>query len=406
MSARRMAKRRLRVPESLVTLTVDGADVEARAGEPVAVALWAAQRLVLGRSVKYHRARGAACFSGRCDGCLMRVDGAPSVRTCRTKAAHGMVVETQNVLGSATLDLLSATDLVFAGGLNHHEMFTWSKPVNRVMQEVARHVAGVGTLPDEVLAASAVERVRCDVCVIGGGVAGLACAAAIEAGGASVLVLDEESAKPAPYVRASTSAVGVFDETSGARLVLATHARGAVAITPELIVIAQGRAEASEAFEGNDLPGVISLAAAERLFAADVLPGERPVIASAAAGARVEALRERFERAGVKATMIAREAIVRARGRSVVRLLETTAGKLPCDVLVVEGRASACYELAAQAGVEVVFDGEVFDLVASKQDGTTRHPRVLVAGAAAGVLEEAAAHGTRVGQKALEVLRG
>src|SRR6478736_1302527 len=133
-----MPARRLSSSDALVTLTVDGADVPARAGEPIAVALWAARRLVLGRSVKYHRARGAACFSGRCDGCLMRVDGAPSVRTCRTPAAHGTVVETQNVLGSANLDLLSAADVVFAGGLNHHEMFTWSKPVNRVMQEVAR----------------------------------------------------------------------------------------------------------------------------------------------------------------------------------------------------------------------------------------------------------------------------
>jgi sarcosine oxidase subunit alpha len=398
-----MPARRLTPIDAPVTLTVDGADVIARAGEPIAVALWADKRLVLGRSVKYHRPRGAACFTGRCDGCLMRVDGAPSVRTCRTKAAHGVVVETQNVLGSASIDLLSAADVVFAGGLNHHEMFTWSKPVNRVMQEVARHVAGVGKLPDEIAKPVPVERVSCDVCVIGAGQAGLACARVVHASGARVLVLEEEELVAPSYVRVRTSAVGVFDETDGTRLVLATSDRGAIAITPKVIVIAQGRAESVEAFEGNDLPGVISLAAAERLFACGVLPGEKPVIASESA--RGEALAHRFEAAGVVPTRVAPSELRRARGRSSIRLVETDRSKLAADVLVVEGRASACYELAAQAGVEVAFDGEVFGLVASDVDGTTRHPRVLVTGSAAGV-SDAAAHGERVGAKAIGVARG
>ncbi len=399
-----MPPRRLRPIDSPVTLTVDGAEVAARAGEPIAIALYAARRIVLGRSVKYHRARGAACFSGRCDGCLMRVDGAPSVRTCRKKAAHGTVVETQNVLGTAGLDLLSAADVLFAGGLNHHEMFTWSKPVNRVMQEVARHVAGLGRLPDEARVAADVERAACDVCVIGAGESGTACAEALVRGGADVVVLEEEDTSRAPPVRTATSAVGVFDETDGARIVLAVGERGATVITPRLVVIATGRAESAEAFEGNDLPGVLSLDAAERLFASGVLPGERPVIAGE--GDRAHALAARFASAGARPVRILRDDVVRARGRSSVRLVETAGGeKLACDVLVVEGRASARYELAAQAGVEVVFDGEVFDLVASKDDGTTRHPRVLVAGSAARV-DDAAAHGARVGQKALEVLRG
>lgn len=394
--------------DGLVTMRVDGIDVPARAGEPIAVALWASKRLVLGRSVKYHRARGAACFSGRCDGCSMRVDGAPSVLTCRTEAVHGMVIETQNVIGSATLDLLEVTDVVFAGGMNHHELFTWSKPMNRIMQEVARHVAGVGTLPDAVRAPSDVERASVDVCVIGAGLSGLACAEAIAAGGPSVIVLDEETAPrrgTSVEVRTSTSAVGVFDETDGTRVVLATCARGALVITPKRIVIAQGRAESAEAFEGNDLPGVIALDAAERLFAHGVLPGERPVIVGASA--RVAALVDRFDYEGVKATRIDRAELVRARGRSSVRLVDAKTGAIPCDVVIVEGRTGACYELAAQAGVEVFFDGEGFELVASKDDGTTRHAHVLVAGSAAGVHGEEAvsAHGARVGARALEGLR-
>jgi sarcosine oxidase subunit alpha len=387
-----MPARRLGSGGRLVTMTVDGSEVRAIEGEPIAIALWAENRRVLGRSVKYHRARGAACFSGRCDGCLMRVNGAPSVRTCRAKAAHGTVIETQNVIGSATLDLLEATDLVFAGGMNHHEMFTWSRPVNRIMQEVARRVAGVGTLPDEVLAAPDVKRLACDVCVIGAGVAGRACVGAI-ADRARVIVLDEER---------GTSAIGVFDETDGTRIVLADTSDGALVVTPRVIVIAQGRAESTEAFEGNDLPGVISVDAARRLLASGVLPGERPVVV----GADVDTLLADLTNAGAKPTRIDRADLVRARGRSTVRLVDTKSGAIACDVLIVRGRASACYELAAQAGVEVVFDGEVFDLVASKENGATRHPHVLVAGSAAGVHgeAEATAHGARVAARALEVL--
>src|SRR5688572_14123651 len=114
-----------------ITLRVDGREVPARSGESVALALAAAGTLLLGRSVKYHRPRGAVCYSGRCDGCLMRVDGVPSRMTCRVAAADGMKVETQNVVGSAGVDLLAATDWFFQGGMNHHEMFTWSKPANR-----------------------------------------------------------------------------------------------------------------------------------------------------------------------------------------------------------------------------------------------------------------------------------
>src|SRR5262249_21334650 len=149
----------------------------------------------------------------------------------------------------------------------------------------------------------AVERVSCDVCVIGAGESGLACARVVAASGATVIVLEEEEIAAPSWVRVRTSAVGVFDETNGTRLVLGVGDRGAIAIAPKVLVIAQGRAESAEAFEGNDLPGVISLAAAERLFASGVLPGEKPVIASESA--RGEALAHRFEAAGVVATRIA-----------------------------------------------------------------------------------------------------
>ena len=401
-----MPPRRLRPIDSRVSLIVDGAELEAQRGEPIAISLWAAGRLVLGRSVKYHRPRGAACLSGGCDGCVMRVGGAPSVRTCRTPARHGTTVDTQNVMGTAELDLLAATDFVFPEGMNHHEMFTWSRPINRAMQEIARHVAGVGTLPDEPRAPAPVERLAVDVCVVGAGPAGRACAEALVRAGVSVVAVDEEDAAGTASfpLRARTSAIGVFDETNGARWVLASGDAGVIVIVPKVLVLATGRAEGSEAFAGNDLPGVIALEAAERLFAAGVLPGERPVIAGASEGA--EALVQRFAEARVSARLVPRESVIRARGRSSIRLVDLReGGATPCDVLVVEGRRSARYELASQAGAEVRFDGEVFDVVTTGEAGETRHPRVFVAGSAARAVGSAA-HGARVAARVQEVLGG
>ena len=66
------------------TVTFDGHAVPARSGESVASALLAAGRLVVSRSAKYHRPRGPFCLSGSCGSCLVRIDGEPNRRACRT----------------------------------------------------------------------------------------------------------------------------------------------------------------------------------------------------------------------------------------------------------------------------------------------------------------------------------
>ncbi len=436
-----MPPRRLEPVRDPVHLDVDGERVEAREGEPLAVSIAASGRLVIGRSVKYHRPRGAACYAGRCDGCLMRVDGAQSVMTCRTPAKDGMRVETQNVVGSARRDLLAATDWFFPNGMNHHEMFTWNEQVNRVMQKVARRVAGIGTLPDAVAAPRAAAEREVDVLVVGGGPAGLTAAAACAARGLDTLLADEDDAlggslrwwpggdrdRAARLVEVATragaelwtraAAVGIYDPWEDAMgageapaaapprrterpVVIVDQPDRLVRVRPRRLVIAMGRHFGASAFGGNEKPGVLDVRGACVLLAHGVLPGERVVLAGE--GPALEALALTLKGAGASVTgPVPESALLRARGRPSVsscelRIDEQTR-RVPCDCVVVAAPSSAVFELAAQAGVPVSFRGQGFELEAEAHHGATAAPDVRVIGGAAGVaaLEAAVAQAER-----------
>ena len=87
-----------RVQESAaarVTVTLDGACVEAEAGEPVAAVLlrtaphYARTHPVAGEP------RAPYCMMGVCFDCMAVVDGVPSTQTCLTPVRDGMTIERQ-----------------------------------------------------------------------------------------------------------------------------------------------------------------------------------------------------------------------------------------------------------------------------------------------------------------------
>ena len=123
-----------------------GASIPAYEGETVAAALLAGKN-IFSRSVKYHRPRGPYCLTGRCSHCLTRIGGVPNQFACRTRCTPNRRVEVQNVLGSPKRDALSAIDFLFPRGLDHHEMFAGVPVVEKAVAGVARHLAGLGTLP-------------------------------------------------------------------------------------------------------------------------------------------------------------------------------------------------------------------------------------------------------------------
>src|SRR6516164_8534373 len=142
--------RRLRVLDvaERIHVNFEGKDVAARPGESVAVALFASGERVLSRSIKYHRPRGFFCLAGHCGACLMRIDGKPNVRACKTPVREGMRVERQNAFPTGAFDVLGAADFFFPKGMDHHTMMTSPRALNAVMQKVVRQLGGLGKLPD------------------------------------------------------------------------------------------------------------------------------------------------------------------------------------------------------------------------------------------------------------------
>jgi sarcosine oxidase subunit alpha len=371
---------RTRTPSDPVTLWLDGEAVAAQRGEPVAVALIADGRVAIARSPKFHRPRGPACLAGACDGCLARVDDRPNVMTCRVPAAEGLRIETQNVVGSRETDLLRAADWFFPDGMNHHELLAGVPGVRRVVQTVARQVAGIGRLPAlDPRVTQPARRRDADALVVGGGAAGMAAALALGRRGRRVEVVDDDLvaggsagilarlgepgwaslldgfegllAKGAVTLRTGTTAAGVYGDD-----VLVASDAGAEpleVVTARTLVLATGCHDGALAFEGNDLPGVMSARAGCRLLTHGVMPGRSVVLVGEGDPGPFGAA---FVRAHGEATRVAGvplRAAGRARVKAVVVATAQGEQELACDALLLEASPSPAYALAVQAGADV-----------------------------------------------------
>jgi sarcosine oxidase subunit alpha len=372
--------RELRDP---VTIAFDGEAIAAERGEPVAVALIAAGRLALARSPKFHRPRGPWCLRAACDGCLARVDDVPNVMTCRVPAAEGLRVETQNVAGSRETDLLRVADWFFPEGMNHHELLAGVPGAGRVMQALARQVAGLGRLPGLPAGPVRARRREVDVLVVGAGPSGMAAALELQARGRRVEVVDDDLApggslaglagdagRPwGPLLRALTAAatqgrMAVRSRTTAAGIygddVLLASGAGVEIVTSRTLVLAPGAHDAAPAFEGNDLPGVVSARAAGRLLGCGVLLGARVVVSVLPGGGPFGAAYA-AARPGVR---LVEGVPVRARGSARVRgvTIATAGGErdFGCDALVIDGPRAPAYEVCAQAGAELAHEGRGF----------------------------------------------
>ena len=181
-------------PERLLSFTYRGKTCQGLAGDTVATALYANGIRVFGRSLKYHRPRGLYSLDGECSNTLMEVDGIPNVRAETTLLASGMTVKPQNITGSPEFDLMGFMDGMswampagFYYRVFHKPARLWPTAIKQI-----RKAAGVGTLSPDFRMKGRFDEIypAADVCVIGGGPAGMAAALAAAGQGLRVILLE------------------------------------------------------------------------------------------------------------------------------------------------------------------------------------------------------------------------
>lgn len=400
--------------------------VRAFAGESIAAAAVASGTRVLSRSLKYHRPRTFFCLEGHCIGCLVRLGGVPNLRACQSPCTPGAEVEGQNAFPSAEVDLLGAVDFLFSRGLDHHTLMTGSSVLNKLANKVVRQLSGLGKLPAH--AATELPEVgerSVDVCVIGGGPAGLAAAMACAQQGRSTVLIDDQL-RPGGSLRADpraghdqaegtwqraitagvevlarSTAIGFFPEDDGGVLAVAgpdrlyrVHARAWIWATGGYVV--------NLPFAENDRPGVIAARAVGRLLVEHgILAGDKicivevPQVASDA-----EALADALSASGAEVTRVPLDMTLGARGRSWVSGVDTHEGRVDCDLVAVAAIPSPASEGPRQQGCKVRLDPDAggFKVIVD-EEGRTTATNVWACGDVTGYMgPNAAAHdGARVG---------
>lgn len=414
------------------TIAVDRVRLPARTGESVAAALLAAGRPLLARGAKYHRPRGPFCLAGSCGSCLVRVEGQPNLRACRTPCRDGLVVEAQNAWPTARHDLFGAVDWVTPRGLDHHHLLTRPAALNRQVVRLSRALAGTGRLPDAVPAPwTPAGEERFEALVVGGGPSGLGAAEALASAGRRLLLVEQEwriggrlrarldLAGDPPFqwveevaaavrraggeVAPGAAAVGLWRDGAGpVAAVLSEYPPRLRLVRAERALLCPGGTAEPPLFEGNDRPGIFAGRGLGAMLAEDgVVPGERAVVLGG--GPEAEALAARLRQAGMVAVATA-AAPLRARGRGRVEALDLAGGtRLACDTVVACAPPAPSCELARQAGAGVAFDAALGAFaVRAGPDGATGIPGLWVAGEAAGPTGagQAAAAGRRAGEAA------
>lgn len=202
MTAYRLASGGLLDRSHALRFSFDGAALSGHAGDTLASALLANDRLLVGRSFKYHRPRGIVTAGPSEPNALVTIGSGvrrdPNTKATVAELYDGLVATSQNRWPSLAHDIGAMNDLMsrfFSAGF-YYKTFMWPAVFwEKVYEPLIRRAAGLGrtSLPPDP---DAYEKswAHCDLLVVGSGPAGLAAALVAARSGLRVLLAEQDFA--------------------------------------------------------------------------------------------------------------------------------------------------------------------------------------------------------------------
>ncbi|MDI1309436.1 MAG: 2Fe-2S iron-sulfur cluster-binding protein [Methylotenera sp.] len=276
-----------------INFTFEGEEFSAFEGDTISSALWAAGQKVLGRSFKYHRARGVLSLANH-DVNVLVTDGIDTnIRADVVEVKNGMVLTAVNTSGGVKKDKNSYIDSIsplLPVGF-YYKAFHTPRRLFPFWENVIRKAAGLGVVNfDYPRILKRKTHSHCDVLVIGAGPTGLTAACTAAEAGLEVTIVDEnlQLGGSLGYNRAGdTSVMSRLDNLiskvislpnikvmSGSyaagyypdHLIPIVSEAGINKVRAKSVIVASGAFEQPPVFRYNDLPGVMLGSAAQRLL--------------------------------------------------------------------------------------------------------------------------------------------
>ena len=278
-----------------VTFEFEGETVEGYEGDNVASALIGDGRWLISRSFKYHRPRGPLSLAGHDANTLIQTPVAAN------RLAEDLVVQDQenlsgqNYWGSLKTDYYALLDRLgrFMPVGFYYRAFFKPKGIWRFWEILIRHAAGLGVANLKVTPNYTDKQyLFCDVAIVGAGPAGLNAALTAAAGGAEVLLIDEQPLIGGALTYHRFALTDDLREQNFQTLSAAVTAHENIRVLTnatcnawfsdhylpvfqghrlykvraKTCVLTTGSSEQPVVFRNNDLPGVVLCSALERLL--------------------------------------------------------------------------------------------------------------------------------------------
>lgn len=297
-------------PAKHLPLTYKGRRYYGLTGDTIATALYANRVRIFSRSFRYRRPRGLYSLDGECGNCLLEADGHPNVQAETALLRGGMTVMPQDTKRCRGQHIPEAPNQAFFSRKFYNMpnlLSFFHNPLRKRLNTGAQAPCfRAADRYDE-------QHIHTDVCVIGGGPAGMTAAMSAAGQGLRVVLMearpwlggyfDYRPARYSPGVGLYTRArelAGQTEATSGIRIFCHTFMTGLyegnhitafrsgsgsdsfheryLSVTAKSIVVATGCIERTLLFAHNDLPGIMQVACAHRLARTyGLLAGEQAV---------------------------------------------------------------------------------------------------------------------------------